>query len=137
MELIYLKGEIKMNENNQKLLEQVSENRLQRALDLGTNSEESKAAFDEAMRAADRLIEVTKLEEAKQEKAREEELKKAESKRMLWIRIAEFGGTLLLAPAVDYFCKRGFAKLCMVFEEKGTFTSLAGKSLSGLFRFKK
>lgn len=126
-----------MDESNMRLLEEVSESRLKTALNHKADADERKLAFTEAMQVADRQIELSKLEDARQEKLREEELKKAESKKSLIIHCAEIGIGVILAPVIDFFCKKALAKLCIAFEEHGTLTTTPGRSLSSMFRFKK
>lgn len=53
------------------------------------------------------------------------------------VKYLEIGATVLLAPVIDASCKRAFAKLLCEFEKDYSFTTMAGKSLSGLFKFKK
>ena len=125
-----------MDEHNMELLEEVSANRLSTAL-ADADPEKRKLAFEEAMKVTDRQIELKKLTDARQDKLREEEIKKAESKKSFIVHCAEIGVGVVLAPVVDFFCKRALAKLCIAFEEHGSFTTMPGRSLSGLFRFKK
>lgn len=106
-----------MTKENRKLLEEVTKDRLETAL-TSKNEEEKKEAFKEAMEAI----------------SKQNDISNAWKDR--FIRCCEIGATVFLAPAVDYFFKKRFAERICLFEKDYTFTTTAGKSLSGLFRFK-
>lgn len=145
---IFKKGETIMEKENQKLLEEVIESRLKIVLDSEAGSEEARVAFKEAMEAVDRDTELHKLETARIDQLekreleadklnREEEFRKKEA-RIGWIvKGVELAATLVLIPVVETVCKKAFAKDICNFEKDYTFTTSAGKSLVGLFRFKK
>lgn len=120
-----------MNERTKMLLAELIEQRLQEAL----NSDGKNRAdrVDEAMKALDRQIELSKLEN----ESFEQNKAKDDSKWGMIIKAAEIGATILIVPAIDYLCKRAFAERICTFEKEDTFRTQAGKSLSGLFRFKK
>ena len=82
-------------------------------------SEEESEAFKEALQMVDRDIE------------------RAKAIRDGWIRVAEIGATAVVAPLVGYATHKGLAKMLCMFEKDYTFTTTAGRALSGLFRFKK
>jgi hypothetical protein len=127
---------------------------------------EAKLAFREAMEAIDRVIELKKLDDSNQERSAqreierskiaeanlelvsrnaleekkistEAEIRKKEFKKNFTLRCIEVGGALLLAPIIETGCKKVFAKVICNFEKDYTFTTSAGRSLGGLFRFKK
>lgn len=106
-----------MNKENKKLLDEVINNRLNRALDC--ENENASDDFNEAMEAIDRQ---TELDKNKKDKI---------------IKCVEIGAAVLLAPLIDAGCKKGFAKMLCEFEKDYSFSTTAGKALSGLFRFKK
>lgn len=62
--------------------------------------------------------------------------RKKEARRNFWIRVAEIGAATVVAPVIGYGLKKGFAKIICTFEKDYTFTTSAGRSLGGLFRFK-
>ena len=120
-----------MNERTKMLLTELIEQRLQEALN--SDEENRDYQFDEAMKALDRQIELSKLEN----ESLEQKKAKDDSKWGMIIKAAEIGATILIVPTIDYLCKRAFAERICTFEREDTFRTQAGKSLSGLFRFKK
>ena len=52
-------------------------------------------------------------------------------------QIGIFAAGLILGPFIESACKRGYARMLCEFEKDYTFTTTAGRQLSGLFRFKK
>ena len=53
-----------------------------------------------------------------------------------YIRIATFAAGLILAPILETVCKRELARFIGTVEQMEYFTSSAGKSISGWFRWK-
>ena len=113
-----------MNKDNKKLLEEVIKDRLTKSL--GDDADESSAAFKDAMEAIDRQVALDK-EQA--------ELDKDKKDRM--VKLVEIGTAVVLAPLIELGCKKAFAYMLCEFEKDYSFTTMAGKSLSGLFKFKK
>ena len=99
-------------------MEEVTEDRLETAL-TSEDEEKKKEAFKEAMEAVSKQTDISN----------------AWKDRI--IRCAEIGATILLVPTIDYFFKKKFSERICNFEKDYTFTTTAGKSLGGLFRFKK
>ena len=145
-----------MDEKNRELLGKVINNRLEQALSKsGEAAEESKLAFKEAMDAVSKQIELDKIEAAHAEHEekmnmervklnneesktiREESFKAEEAKRDRWVQIGLFAAGLFASPLIEVACKKSYAKLLCEFEKDYTFTTSAGRSLSGLFKFKK
>ena len=155
-----------MNEENRELLTNVVKDRLEAALDSEGGTDEAKLAFREAMEAIDRVIELKKIDDSNHEKAAQREIelgkiaeanaelvsknaleekkvsmeadiRKKEFKKNFVLRCIEVGGALVLVPIVDTCCKKVFARDICNFEKDYTFTTSAGRSLGGLFRFKK
>lgn len=114
-----------MNENA-KVLAEANKKALEVAMDLGLDTEEGREAYKMAMTGIDR-----------EAKFNEEELRKKETKSQNIIRGIEIGAGVLLTPIVEFATKKVFAKMICNFEKDYTFTTSAGRSLSGLFRFKK
>lgn len=106
-----------MNKDNKKLLEEVINNRLNKSL--GEDTDEAKAAFEEAMQAIDRQAE---LDKGKNEKI---------------MKLVEIGAAIVVAPLIEAGCKKAFARMICEFEKDYSFTTTAGKTLSALFKFKK
>ena len=106
-----------MKKENKKLLEEVINNRLTKSLE--DNPDEARAAFEEAMQAIDRQNEMDK------------------DKRDKAIKVLEIGTAIVAAPLIEAACKKGFARMICEFEKDYNFTTMAGKSLSALFKFRK
>lgn len=103
-----------MNKKNKELLNQVIESKLQESLE---STDKDGQAFDEAMQAIDRQIELDK------------------NKRDKIIKCVEIGAAVIAAPLVEAGLRKMFAKTICEFEKDYTFTTSAGKSLSKLFKF--
>lgn len=106
-----------MRKDNKMLLQEVINDRLNKSL--SDDSEEAKVAFNEAMEAIDRQQTLDK------------------DKKDAIIKAVEIGAAVLLAPLVEAGCKKAFAHMLCEFEKDYNFTTMAGKSLSGLFKFRK
>ena len=105
-----------MKKENKKLLEEVIKDRLTKSLG---DSDEASEAFREAMEAIDR----------------QNTLDKDSKDRM--VKFVEIGTAVVLAPLIEAGCKKAFAHMICEFEKNDSFTTMAGKSLSGLFKFRK
>lgn len=106
-----------MKKDNKKLLEEVINDRLTKSL--GDNPDEATVAFEEAMQAIDRQNELDK------------------DKKDKMVKVVEIGMVVVAAPLIEAACKKGFARMICEFEEDHIFTTMAGKSLSALFKFRK
>ena len=106
-----------MKKENKKLLEEVIKDRLTKSL--GNDTDEASEAFKEAMEAIDR----------------QNTLDKDSKDRM--VKFVEIGTAVVLAPLIETGCKKAFAHMICEFEKNDSFATMAGKSLSGLFKFKK
>jgi hypothetical protein len=53
------------------------------------------------------------------------------------VKFVEIGTAVVLAPMIELGCKKVFAHMICEFERNDSFTTMAGKSLSGLFKFRK
>lgn len=126
-----------MNEENRKLLDEVTKQKLEEALNAKSGSDEEKEAFRKAMEAVEKQTEISKVEASKDEVNSKQELAKSEAKRNMIIKGVEIGVALVAVPVVQYFCNKGYAKLICTFEKDYTFTTSAGRSLNKLFNFKK
>lgn len=105
-----------MKKENKKLLEDVIKDRLTKSLG---DSDEASEAFKEAMEAIDRQNTLDK-----------------DSKDRI-VKFVEIGTAVVIAPLIETGCKKAFAHMICEFEKNDSFTTMAGKSLSGLFKFKK
>lgn len=144
-----------MDNKNRVLLESVIEDRLRRSELADLTKEEDKQAFKEAMDALSKQIELDKIDASHQEQLeklkienerlkaeceknlRDEAARKSEAKKDRWVQIGTFGAGLLLGPTLEYFFKAGLTRYICEFEKDYTFITTPGRSLSGLFRFKK
>lgn len=104
-----------MKKNNKALLEQVIEQRLTEVLE---NPNTDTEAFEEAMKAIDKQIELDKVKKEK------------------LMKCVEIGAVVIAAPLLEAGCRKAFAKMICSFEKDYTFTTTAGRSLSSLFKFK-
>ena len=106
-----------MKKENKKLLEDVIKDRLTKSL--GNDPDEASEAFKEAMEAIDR----------------QNTLDKDNKDRI--VKFVEIGTAVVIAPLIETGCKKAFAHMICEFEKNDSFATMAGKSLSGLFKFKK
>ena len=106
-----------MKKENKKLLEEVIKDRLTKSL--GSDPDEASEALKEAMEAIDRQT----------------ILDKDDKDRI--VKFVEIGTAVVLAPLIEAGCKKAFAHMICEFERNDSFTTMAGKSLSGLFKFRK
>lgn len=125
------------------LLEQVIKDRLKVALD-DLESDESKRAFKEAMEAIDRMIQIERIDVSRLElesKDRLEESKlnksKEEQRKNDILRIVEVVAVPVGLFVLDCLFKRYYMRSVCNFEKDYTFTTTPGKSISGLFKFKR
>lgn len=108
------------------LLEETVKNRLEKIAGEDVTEEEKKQAFEEAMKAADRVIEIDKVEAEKDGKKTSKILKYVE---MVAVPVA--------LATLDYIFKTRFARTICNFEKDYTFTTQAGRSVSQFFRWRK
>ena len=99
--------------DNKELLDKVIKDRLMKSM---IAEEGSDVAFNEAMEAIDRQIQ---LDNNKKDKL---------------IKAVEISAAVILTPLIDAKCRQIFAKMICDFEKDYTFTTTAGKSLSKLFK---
>ena len=116
-------------------LENLTDDRLKRALE-AKDPTERDAMFEQAMKATDRAIELSKIDATCEEQARKLESAKEEAKKDRWVRIGEIAATALLSPLIVKACNVAYAKILCEFEVNETFRSSAGRALSKLFKFK-
>lgn len=126
-----------MNNETKELLGKVIEDRLKKALSSDAKPEDSSVAFEQAMKAVDRLNELEKTEASHDDQVEKRKTSTKEAKVNTIIRCVEVAGTILLVPIVTTVCNRAYAKDLCNFEKDYTFTTSAGKALSRLFRFGK
>ena len=125
------------DEKQRELLREVVRARLEAVLESNADEEGVQEAFDQAMEAIDRDIEIAKIEASKEELLVKKEQLKKEGRREIAIRCVEIGAATVIAPIVYYCTNKGFARLICEFEKNDYFSCSAGKSLSKLFKFGK
>ena len=81
-------------------------------------------------------IEKLKMELEKSNREREEEFKRAEAKKTWIFKGIEIAAVSVVAPVIHNVAKKGFAKMCMLWEDEHTFTSTPGKSVRDFFKWK-
>ena len=113
-----------MKKENKELLEEVIKDRLTKSL--GSNPDEASEALKEAMEAIDRQIALDK-DIITMDKDNKDRI----------VKFVEIGTAVVLAPMIELGCKKVFAHMICEFERNDSFTTMAGKSLSGLFKFRK
>lgn len=107
------------------LLEKVVNDRLEKAANESMSEEEKHAAFEEAMKATDRFVEVAKVETTNEKKL---------NRVIKYIELVAIPVALM---TVDYLFKMRYMKTVCNFEKDYTFTTTPGRSVSQLFKFKK
>lgn len=60
-----------------------------------------------------------------------------QARKEMFMKGLEIAAIVVAAPLLDYKCKEKFAHMLCEFEKDYNFTTMAGKSLTGLFKFKK
>ena len=65
------------------------------------------------------------------------ELEAKKARNEMLIKGIEIAAAVIVAPLIDTRCKTAFAHMLCEFEKDYNFTTMAGKSLSGLFKFRK
>lgn len=124
-----------MKKENKDLLEEVIKDRLTKSL--GSNPDEASEALKEAMEAIDRQIALDKDINTMSiaDKQLDKDIDKDNKDRI--VKFVEIGTAVVLAPLIEAGCKKAFAHMICEFERNDSFTTMAGKSLSGLFKFRK
>ena len=135
--IIHRKEIIKMNEQNRKLLDEVTKDRLKRALDTNANTDEAKAAFREAMEAVEKQTEMSKLDASREEQKKKQKQAKLETALNVGVKVLEIGVLLVGVPLMNHCFNMKYAKELCHFEKDYTFSTQAGKATSKLFRFGK
>lgn len=135
-----------MNTTNRELLDELTMDCLQRAID-ATDEEERETILNEVNKLVDRQtalykIDVEyqehceKIEKEKESQRIDEENKRDEAKRNRKVQIGMFVAGLILTPTIDYVVKSKFADRLCTLEQFETFTTTAGRSISGWFKWK-
>lgn len=125
-----------MTDENAKLFEELTQDRLEDALRLDIDNEVGLKAFDEAMKLMDRQIEMAKFEASVQES----KAKVAAEKRTMVVDVAKWAVGLTVAtyaaPKIQNFFNKDLAQTFAALEKEDFYNMTPYKSLKGLFRFK-
>ena len=123
-----------MNKKNKQLLEEVIQRRLELALK--EKGEISEAAFEEAMQAIDRQMEIDKIKLEALNNQDKMQVDKNRDRRDSVIKCLEIGATFIVTPLLTAKVNKSFAHMLCEFEKDYNFTTTAGKSLSKIFKLK-
>ena len=82
-------------------------------------------------------IEKEKSEIDNLNREQDERFKEEEARNNLILRGIEIACCVIVTPIISYALNRGLSKVIMRWEEGNTFTTTPGKSLRGMFQFKK
>lgn len=136
--------ELSKEDNRQQFEDDMEEKRRQFELEkqlLQNNADSKRKSEDrdhefnlEVVKQKFRLKELNineKIENAKMK------LEQREANKDRLIKCGEIALAVIVTPMIEAGCKKAFAKLICDFEKDYNFTTMAGKSLSALFKFKK
>lgn len=99
-------------------------------------SDEYKVASRQLMELTKQRIEVEKIENSKLEQTNKDVSSKKNKKIEVILKIAEIGVPILVV-CLNWAQTRSYARMICDFEKDYTFTTSAGKGISGLFRLKR
>lgn len=105
--------------------------------DLEEQREDKNRKFQMELEEARQEFEMDKMEVNHKHDVEKAELDAKQAKINLAIKAVEIAAVAVVAPLIDHKCKTTFAHMLCEFEKDYSFTTMAGKSLSGLFKFKK
>lgn len=124
-----------MTEENRKLFEDLTQDRLEDALRLDPESEKGKIQFDESMKLMDRQLELMKLEAA----ANDARAKQTQEIRALVADIFKWGVgiglTVFVAPKIKNSLSKDLAVTFANLEREDVYGMTPYKSLKGMFRY--
>lgn len=107
-----------MKRTNEELLNELIEFKLKKELEYEQTNNKSSEDYDKLMSAIDRA---TKLKDLNNQQK---------------VKLITLLTGVAITPMIDYGVKKVFAKMLCEFEKDYTFTTTAGKTLSGIFKFK-
>jgi hypothetical protein len=108
------------------------------------NTDDNYKALEAAMKLIDRQLELDKqeLEIEKLKMAQEHDdakmkLENNQAAKDRLIKCGEIALAVIVTPMIEAGCKKAFARMICDFEKDYSFTTMAGRSLSSIFKFKK
>lgn len=104
-----------------------------RKLEAETNSNNEKLSFEKEKFE----LEKSKADREQVIQDRDETYRSEEARNSIIIRGVEIACSCIVGPIIGYGINRGLSKLIMRWEEGNTFTTTPGKTLRGMFQFKK
>lgn len=104
-----------------------------RKLDAETNLNNEKLNFEKEKFE----LEKSKADREQVIQDRDEVFRNEDARNAIIIRGVEIACSCVIAPIIGYGINRGLSKLIMRWEEGNTFTTTPGKTLRGMFQFKK
>lgn len=136
--------EIEKEESKQEFEMEVLDKRNSHDLEKETLKSKLDKNREDANRKFQMALEEKKFDHdmVKQQVAHENEMKKAkmeanQAKLNTAVKVAEIAAAVIIAPLIDFRCKETFAHMLCEFEKDYNFTTMAGRSLSAIFKFKK
>lgn len=135
-----------MTEENKKLLEELTHDRMEEVMRLEADNEAGKIAFNEVVSLLKQHSEFARIEndtrklEAELEAAaKESELKIAQERKSFWLKVIEIGATVgvgvFVMPKIKLRNNIQLAQTFAALEKEDYYNGTAYKSLKGLFRF--
>jgi len=105
--------------------------------DLQEKREDADRKFKMDLEETKQEFEMDKIEAIHQHEIEKAKLEANQAKLNMTIKAVEIAAAVVIAPLIDFRCKETFAHMLCEFEKDYNFTTMAGRSLSGLFKFKK
>lgn len=127
------KFEMKKEENRQHFELDKEDGRQQFELDRDETNRKHELKRDELRNQFE--LEKEDLINQREQQRMEAEAKQANKDRI--IKCVEIAAAVIATPLIEAGCKKAFAHMLCEFEKDYNFTTMAGKSLSGLFKFRK
>ena len=107
--------------DNLELVEKVQRKKLQFVLESEANDEETTKAFEDGMKATDRIIELRKVES-------NETIKRKERRTNLIVQIVQILAPFTIGAVAGYVCDKSLATYYMDYEKTDTLTSSPGRT---------
>ena len=105
--------------------------------DLDERREDKNRKFQMELEESKQEFEMNKVEVMHENELEKAKLEAKQAKLNTAIKAVEIVAAVAIAPLIDFRCKETFAHMLCEFEKDYNFTTMAGRSLSALFKFKK
>ena len=96
--------------------------------------DEENRKFQMKLEDAKHEHEMNKMEAEHNHDMKKVEMEAKQAKLNTAIKVAEIAAAVIVAPLIDHGCKKTFAHMLCEFEKDYNFTTMAGRSLSGLLK---